>query len=56
MAESLVESMEEGMEETNTEGSDSEEEEDTDTLSAEWETVRTSFVYRVVCTTSIKLQ
>ncbi|KAK7071481.1 autophagy protein 14, partial [Halocaridina rubra] len=39
VAESLVESMEEGMEEDNAEGSDSDEEEDTDTLSAEWETV-----------------
>ncbi|XP_042220107.1 beclin 1-associated autophagy-related key regulator-like [Homarus americanus] len=39
IAESLVESMEEGMEEDNADGSDSEEEEDTDTLSAEWETV-----------------
>ncbi|XP_064105592.1 beclin 1-associated autophagy-related key regulator-like isoform X1 [Macrobrachium nipponense] len=36
--ESLVESMEEGMEEENADGSESEEE-DTDTLSAEWETV-----------------
>nr|UXP86415.1 beclin-1 [Procambarus clarkii] len=35
--ESLIESMEEGMEEERAEGSDSED--DTDTLSAEWETV-----------------
>ncbi|XP_037799082.1 beclin 1-associated autophagy-related key regulator-like isoform X1 [Penaeus monodon] len=39
IAESLLESMEDGMEDDNAEGSDSEEEEDTDTLSAEWETV-----------------
>ncbi|KAK4300973.1 hypothetical protein Pmani_026846 [Petrolisthes manimaculis] len=41
IAESLVESMEEGMEEEDQggDGSDTEEEEDTDTLSAEWETV-----------------
>ncbi|XP_066986674.1 beclin 1-associated autophagy-related key regulator isoform X3 [Macrobrachium rosenbergii] len=39
--ESLVESMEEGMEEENADGSESEEE-DTDTLSAEWETHHTS--------------